>query len=143
MEDPSSHSVRMLVLATAGRKPDDEELRRLIAEDIVPDAILAEDALDATSLDERDLMRIPSLGGRALRCLPTPVALALMVWWRRRDFDVVLSWGERLAFPLAVLISITKRPRMGHIAILMWPFATSSPSRLNAYHMLAAGSPRA
>jgi glycosyltransferase involved in cell wall biosynthesis len=122
--------MRMLVLVMAAHKPADDELRRLIAEDVMPDAILAEDSLGARSLDDRDLMRIPGRRGRLLRRLPIPLALSLDAWWRRDEFDVVLSWGERLAFPLALLLTLTRRPRVGHIAILMFPFDTSSPSRL-------------
>ena len=125
--------VRLLVLATAGHKPSDEELRRLIAEDLRPDAILAEDSLGATSLDERDLARIPGLHGRVLQRLPVPIALALEVWRRRHDFDAVLSWGEQLAFPLALLLTLSPRRRMAHIGILMWPCYTSSSSRLKLW----------
>jgi glycosyltransferase involved in cell wall biosynthesis len=130
MVSPPTHGARMLVLALAGSKPPDEEMRRLMAEDAIPNAILAEDALDATSLNDRDLAELPGLRGRVLRRLPIPIALALEAWGKRRDYDAVLTWGERLAFPLAVLLSLTRRPRMGQIAILMWPFDTSSPSRV-------------
>jgi glycosyltransferase involved in cell wall biosynthesis len=123
-------TVRMLVLATAGHKPAEDDLRRLIAQDETPDTIMADDAVDVTLLDERELLAVKGLRGRLLRALPVPLALAAQAWRRRRDFDVVLSWGERLAFPLAAAMSLTRRPRAGHIAILMWPLSASGPSRL-------------
>jgi glycosyltransferase involved in cell wall biosynthesis len=132
----------MLVVAIAGGTPPDEA-RRLAAEDLRPDAILAEDAYGATMLEDRDLDRRGGVRGRILRRLPVPQALALEAWWRRREFDVVLSWGERVAFPLALLMSLTPRRPTGHIAILMWPFNERSPSRARrmikrgAYRLLA------
>jgi len=121
--------MRLLVVSKAGQKPSDEDLRRLIAEDAIPDLILAEDSLGASSLDERQLAAIPGLRGRILLRLPAPIALALETWLRRADFDAVLTWEERLAFPLALLLALTPRRRLAHIGILMWP-CYESPSPL-------------
>ncbi len=122
--------VRMLGLATAGDKPSDRELRQLIAEDRLPDVIMADEEVEITSLDDRYLAGLGGLRGRVLRRLPIPVALALEVWPRRGDFDVVLTWGERLAFPVALVMALSRRRRAGHIAILMWPLSTAGSSRL-------------
>jgi glycosyltransferase involved in cell wall biosynthesis len=121
---------RILVLASSAQKPDDEKIRRLVAEDIVPDALLAEDALGASSLDERGLAAVAGLRGRLLRRLPVSVALSVEAWLRRDEFDVVLSWGERTAFSMALLLAFTRTRRVGHIAILMWPFESSSSSAI-------------
>ena len=123
-------SVRILGLATAGHKPSDEELRSAIAADLLPDVIMADDAAEITSLDERHLASVGGLRGRVLRALPAPLALALEVWPRRREFDAVLSWGERLAFPVALAMALARGPRAGHIAILMWPLSTAGSSRV-------------
>jgi glycosyltransferase involved in cell wall biosynthesis len=134
--------VRLLITSKAGQKPSDAELRRQIAAGEIPDLILSEDSLGASSLDERDLGLIPGLRGRIMRRLPFSIAMALEVWLRRRDFDVVLSWEERLAFPLAILLMLTPRRGIAHIGILMWP-CYESPSRLKrwlrqiAYPLLA------
>jgi glycosyltransferase involved in cell wall biosynthesis len=132
----------MVVVNIAGRRSA-EELRRLAAQDVMPDGILADDAFGAASLDDHDLAQVSGLRGSIIRRLPIPVALALEAWWRRSEFDVVLSWSERVAFPLALLFALTPRRRTGHIAILMWPFNADDPSALRrwlkrtAYRILA------
>jgi glycosyltransferase involved in cell wall biosynthesis len=142
MSSTSSAGPRMLVVAIAGGTTP-EEARRLAAEDLRPDAMLAEDAYGATMLEDSDLARRGGVRGAILRRLPIPQALALEAWWRRREFDVVLSWGEHVAFPLALLMALTPRRRIGHIAILMWPFNERSHSRARraikrvAYRLLA------
>jgi glycosyltransferase involved in cell wall biosynthesis len=132
----------MLVLSVAGAHTADES-RRLAAEDLQPDAIIAEDALGASALGDRDVARVGGLRGRLPRALPAHPALALEAWWRRDEYDVMLAWGEHVAFPLALLLALTPRRRCRHIAILMWPFNERSPSRLrrilkrSAYRLLA------
>jgi glycosyltransferase involved in cell wall biosynthesis len=117
----------MLIVATAGQQPTNEELRRLAAEDAMPDAMVVQDALGAASLDDRDLAGISGVWGWTLRRLPVQLALALETWRRRREFDVVLSWTERVGFSLAALLV---RRRVGHIAIFTWPVGASGSSRL-------------
>jgi glycosyltransferase involved in cell wall biosynthesis len=132
----------MVVVSIAGSRSA-EELRSLTAQDVMPDAILAQDAFGAVSLDDHDLALVGGLRGRILKRLPIPLALAVETWWRRAEFDVVLSWGEHVAFPLALLLALTPRRRTGHIAILMWPFNAGDPSALKrwvkrtAYRLLA------
>ncbi len=141
MASPSTRP-RLLVISKAGHKPSDQELRRLIAADAIPDLILADDALGAASLDERELALIPGLRGQLLRRLPAPLAMALEAWLRRADFDAVLTWEERLVFPLALALALTPRRRLAHIGILMWPcYESPSPPkrwiRRIAYPLLA------
>ncbi len=125
-----SGDARMLVLFTAGQQPPNEELRRLIEQDVLPDTMIAQDAFGAASLDDRDLASIPGVRGRALRRLPIQVALALEAWRRRHEFDVVLSWTERVGFSLAALLALTPRRRVGHIAVFTWPVGASGSSWL-------------
>lgn len=120
----------MLVVATAGNQPSEQELRRLVAEDAIPEVILAEDAFGAVSLNDRDLQDLPGVGGQVLRALPLPLALALAVWRRRAEFDVVMSWGEQLALPIAMFRALGLSRNLSHIGILIWPFDMSSESRL-------------
>jgi glycosyltransferase involved in cell wall biosynthesis len=120
----------MLVVYTAGQQPPRDELRRLIAEDVLPDAMIAQDALGAESLDDRDLAGVPGVRGRVLTRLPAQAALALEAWRRRREFDVVLTWTERVGFSLAALLALTPRRRVGHIAVFTWPVGASGSSRL-------------
>lgn len=127
-----SSDVRIVVLATGSATPtSQDESRRMMAEDVRPE-MFAEDALNATSIDYSHLSQLAGRRGRFMRRLPKPVALSVEVWSRRKEYDVVLSWGERLAFPLALLLSLSPRRRLRHIAILMWPFdaSPSTPKRL-------------
>jgi glycosyltransferase involved in cell wall biosynthesis len=142
---PSAHDhldSRMLVLSISGSKSTDE-LRRLVAQGAIPDPIFAADAFAAESLDDGDLARVGGLRGRLLGRLPAPIALAIAGWRRREEFDVVLSWGEHVAFPLAFLLALTPRRRARHMAILMWPFNANEPSAVRrllkrtAYRLLA------
>jgi glycosyltransferase involved in cell wall biosynthesis len=122
----------MLVLATAGGggsgSASKQELRQLMADGLLPEVIIAEDALNATSIDDEHLAHLGGRRGRILRRLPRAIALSVEVWSRRGAYDAVLSWGEPLAFPLALLLALSPRRRIRHIAILMWPFEASSPS---------------
>jgi glycosyltransferase involved in cell wall biosynthesis len=134
----------MLVLSISGGKPTDE-LRRLVARGAIPSPIFAADAFAATPLDDADLARVGGLCGWLLGRLPTPVALAVEAWRRRAEFDVVLSWGERVAFALSLLLMLTPGRRPRHIAILMWPFNANEPYALRrllkraAYRLIARG----
>jgi glycosyltransferase involved in cell wall biosynthesis len=121
---------RLLVLATAGPgAASDDVRRRQIAADQIPDVVLA-DTFGADSMDDRALQTMPGLRGQILRRLPVHIALALAVWIRRRDYDVVLSWGERLSLPLAAMLALTPGRRLRLIAILLWPFDQSAGSTL-------------
>jgi len=117
----------MLVLSLAGGMPA-QEIRQLAAQDQLPDKIVA-DAYGAEELDDLDLAGVGGMRGRLLRALPASAAVALEAWWRRREYEVMLTWGESTAFPLALMLALTPRRRTSHIAVLMWPFNESNPSR--------------
>jgi glycosyltransferase involved in cell wall biosynthesis len=55
----------------------------------------------------------------AERTLPSTVRLALAIQRRQQDYDVVLSWGERLTFALAGVQTVSGRGR-AHVAMLYW-----------------------
>lgn len=140
---PWGQRMRMLVVSISGGRSV-EELRQLAARGEIPNPILAADAFGAASLDDGDLPRVPGLCGRVLGRLPIAVALALEAWRRRAQFDVVLSWGEPVAFALALLLALTPGRRTRHVAILMWPFnageSSSASRRLlkrSVYRLLA------
>jgi hypothetical protein len=128
MSSPAEGEPRLLSLAVGGNRPTNDELRRATAEDLRPDPVIAEDSLGGVSIDERALADVLGLRGNVLRALPISLALALLAWRRRDDFDVVLSWGERPAFALALLLALTPRRRMAHLAILMRPCFTGGSS---------------
>jgi glycosyltransferase involved in cell wall biosynthesis len=108
----------MLVDPGLGRPPVDE-LRRLIDDDHYPNVLALEDALGASLLDEHDIAALDGRWGALARRLPLPVAQAMLAHRRRRHFDVLVTWGERLSFPLAALLLAT-RARTPHVSILFW-----------------------
>ena len=115
-----------LIAASAGAELPPEESRRLIAEDAMPDILKIGEVLNAVDL--KNPVKRPA-GWRGVLLRPLPAAVA-EVWLRRREIRAVISWGEQIAFPVAALICLMRRPRPGHIAILMMPFGEQSPSRL-------------
>jgi glycosyltransferase involved in cell wall biosynthesis len=119
--------VRLTLIASAlSSAQSPEETRRLIAEDLMPDTLAIGQVLNSIDL-RSPAVRPPGLRGRVLERLPAAVA---EVWLRRHEIGVVLSWGENFAYPVAALICLMRRPRPGHIAILMMPFGQASPSRV-------------
>jgi glycosyltransferase involved in cell wall biosynthesis len=127
----------MLVEAGLGRPPADE-LRRLIDRDDHPDVLALEDALGATLLDERYVAGLDGLWGAVLRRLPLTVAQALEAHRRRHDVDAVVTWGERLAYPVS-LLGLLARSRTPHVAILFW---VSKPKKAVPLRLLHRGITR-
>jgi glycosyltransferase involved in cell wall biosynthesis len=127
----------MLVEAGLGRPPDDE-LRRLIDADDHPDVLALEDALGATLLDERYVAELPGLRGRFLRRLPLTLAQVVEAHGRRHEVDALVTWGERLAYPLSLLLLVT-RSRTPHVAILFW---VSKPKKAVPLRVLHRGITR-
>ena len=128
MATPASPVARVLVLVTGGSgAAGGHQPGGPASADAVP-AVVADEQFGATSLHDHDVAQVPGLRGRLLRRLPKPLALALLAWTRRRDNDVVLTWGEPLAFSLALLLTLTPRRRLRQIGILLWPLDASSAS---------------
>ncbi len=110
---------RTMIIAGPG-KPDEPELRRRIAADQMPDVVSAEDALGPTLVDDRYFAALPGLTGRLLRRLPLLAAQAIEVLRRGNAYDAVLTWGDRPAIVIGVLLRLRRR-RPAHVAILLWP----------------------
>ena len=111
--------LRTLVVAGAG-KPPEAELRRLIADDELPDAVSPEIAINATYIDDRMIAAIPGLHGRIARRLPYQLAQALEVLVLGRHYDVVVTWSDLPSIVVACALRL--RPRApAQVAILFWP----------------------
>lgn len=110
--------MRTLLLVTAGRRLP-ESLRRLEINDQHPRVLLLEDTLNADKLDERSLEQAPALRRALYRFLPTAIAQVIEAYALRRNYDVVISWSERLSLLMASLLKLTgsKTP---HIALMYW-----------------------
>jgi glycosyltransferase involved in cell wall biosynthesis len=111
---------RTLVLSITGGKPPDEELRRLIAEDVIPDATSAEDAIGGTIIDNRYFAAMPGLRGRIARHMPLLLAEIAEVLFRGKDYDAVLTWSEKPSIVMAAVMRFCRR-RPATVAILFWP----------------------
>jgi glycosyltransferase involved in cell wall biosynthesis len=131
--------MRTLMLVDPGLgRPAPPELRQLIDTDRHPDVLALEDALGATLLDERYLAAVGGMWGALLRRLPSPLDAVLEAFRRRRDYDVLVTWAERLAFPLAALLWL-RRARTPHLAILFW---VSKPKKAIPLRLLHRGMAR-
>jgi glycosyltransferase involved in cell wall biosynthesis len=71
--------------------------------------------LDATLLDRTEVARFP-LTRLIARVLGVPVAQACLAFWRRRQFDAILTDGEHIGIPLALLLKLF-RSRVAHVTI--------------------------
>lgn len=125
MSDPvagpvSANRLRTLVLTSAQGKPSQEEIRRAIADDTMPDTVSADDHIHATILDERYIAAAPGLKGRLLQRLPYLGAQAIEVFARADDYDAIMTWGERHSLMVAAVLRVRRR-RAGQVAILVWP----------------------
>jgi glycosyltransferase involved in cell wall biosynthesis len=96
------------------------EWRRLVAEDAMPDGLVADAAIGAVYVDERYLEALPERA--VLRRLPFLAAQAVVARRHGRRFDALLSWSDRRAIAVGSLARLWPR-RPAHVAILMWPSA--------------------
>lgn len=110
----------------------------LIARDQLPDVLAFADELSLECLDERYFASIPGIRGKLLRRLPIVVAQGIEVVRRRRELDLVVSWSEAIAIPVALLLLLLPR-RPAHLGILMWP---SKPKKAVLLRLLRRGIDR-
>ncbi len=99
--------------------PPLEDLQALIAADRISDVLALHHALGITVLDGRHLEA--RYGGLSpfVRRIPFRVAQAMEIVRRRREFDVVLTWGERDAVLIGTLMRLLPG-RPAHTSILFW-----------------------
>jgi glycosyltransferase involved in cell wall biosynthesis len=126
-----SRPIRTLVVASAG-KPPEAELRRLIANDAMPDAVAAELTLNPTYVDDRLMATLPGLRGRLIRRLPYMVAQAIEVRRLGKDYDAVFTWSD-LPSLLVAGAMLFWRGRPGQVALLYWP---SKPKKAIAWRLM-------
>ncbi len=101
-----------------GKKPD-EVIRQLEAEDKEPRLSLMEKELNTTILDERYLETIPNSRKLAYSLLPIDLVLFLEAWVIHKQFDVVISYYERVGFPFALLQKF-RGSNTPHIVLTTW-----------------------
>ena len=109
-----------MVIVNRRRLMPDEDLRRQIAADLVPDAVSVDDAIGATTIDDRYFAAMPGLRGRIMRKLPRSIAQSVEILVRGKHYDAVLTWSDLPAIKAAGMMRLW-RDRPAHVAILMWP----------------------
>jgi glycosyltransferase involved in cell wall biosynthesis len=109
----------LLILAPEVRHLDHTEQHKREAADECPRISLLEDTLSADVLDGAYLQSLSGLPRMLCKLLPAPIVQAWMAYRRRRRYDVVISWDDRVAVIYAFLLKLT-RSRSRHVAILSW-----------------------
>ena len=115
-----------------GRAPV-AELQRLEAEDRWPRVTLYETQLRSDMVDLLDVEREAGLRGFLHRRLPAGLALALLAYHRRRDYDAVVSWAELYGLPFAALLKATG-DRTPHVALFSWISSAKKAAVLRRVH---------
>jgi len=93
------------------------ELSRLEKEDAHPRATLFPRTLNADLLDKRYLRELPTWKRFLYALLPVWLAQVIEAYFQRRNYDAILSWGERLTLGFALVLRLTSA-RVPHIALM-------------------------
>jgi glycosyltransferase involved in cell wall biosynthesis len=121
-----------LVYGGAGQ-PTPDELDRLVAADQWPRVRLYEKQLNSDMLDERDILGTGAARRLVYDRVPIGVAQALEAFSRRRNYDAIVSWGERFGLPLAGILKAT-RARTPHVALFSWISTPKKAAFLRRVH---------
>jgi len=100
--------VKTLTLVASTGRPDRAELLRRERADEQPRVLLFEDRLSSDMLE-----------GGGTRPPLRYLAQVVRAYRKRRQYDVVLTWGESLSLLFALLLKITGT-RTRHIALMYW-----------------------
>jgi glycosyltransferase involved in cell wall biosynthesis len=127
-------ALKTLTLVYGGLgQPSATELDRREAADEWPRVRLYEKSLNSDMLDERDIATMTGTKGRLYRRVPIGIAQSLEAFSRRRQYDVVVSWGERFGLPFAALLKAT-RSRTPHVALFSWISTPKKAALLRRVH---------
>ena len=114
-------------------QPTADVLDRRERADEWPRVRLYEKTLGSDMLDERDILAVTGLRGAVYRRLPMGTSQALEAYRRRKDYDVLISGGERLGLPLAALLKATNS-RTPHVALFSWISTPKKAAFLRRVH---------
>jgi glycosyltransferase involved in cell wall biosynthesis len=112
--------MKTLTIVSAGLgRPDRAELAQKEASDQHPRSSLYERVLESEMLDEKFLETAPKFSRLIYKRLPVLFAQVIEAFIIRNRYDIVISWAERLGYPLALLLKLTgsKTP---HITLNSW-----------------------
>src|SRR5690348_3855976 len=105
----------LLILAPEVRHLERAEQHKREAADESPRISLLEDTLSADVIDGSYPQSLSGLPRVLYKLLPAPVAHAWIAYRRRRHYDVVINWDDRVAVIYAFLLKLT-RSRSRHVA---------------------------
>ena len=100
-------------------RPDRSQLAQMEAADEYPRVSLYENVLQSDMLDEKYLQSVPIVRRLVYRVLPTVIAQVFEAYIIRHNYDVVITWAERLGIPFALLLKLTGS-RTPHITLNSW-----------------------
>lgn len=100
-------------------RPDPADLERLETTDQFPRVSLFQRTLGSETLDERFLQKVPRIRRTIYKFLPVALAQVIEAYIIRTRYDIVISWAERLGFPLALLLHLPGK-RIPHITLSGW-----------------------
>jgi glycosyltransferase involved in cell wall biosynthesis len=131
---PADLPRRRTLVISAVSKPPAEELRRLVAEDVIPDVTSAEDAIGGTILfEDRYFAVMPGLRGRIARRMPLLLAEIAEVLLCGKDYDAVLTWSDQPSIVTAAVMRLWRR-RPAMVAVLFWPSKPKKALPLRLVH---------
>ncbi len=126
-----------VLLTVSGRV--DPETAELVArgQRPSPDYIELARAMDADIMDTAKAKRAAGGAARVLGRLAPPLLLAWVCFRQRGRYDVILTDGEQVGFPLAALLKLSPRRRCAHMMIV---HILSVRKKVWAYRALRLGS---
>lgn len=93
----------MFLVAKELNKNSDEVIKEMEEEDMHPRVSLLEDQLNMELLDERYLQNLPAYKRWLYKLLPMELVLIIEAWLIHEQYDVVISYYERVGLPFAYL----------------------------------------
>ncbi len=112
--------MKTLFLVTAGyERPKDSELELLEASDQHPRISLFNRELNTDMVDEEFLNKVRGPRRFIYKVLPVSVTQLVESFLRKGKYDAVISWGEHLGIPLALIFKLTST-KIPHITLFSW-----------------------
>lgn len=112
--------MKVLTLVSSGmNRPDRQTVLNKEASDEYPRVSLYERTLNSDMLDEKFLEKIPAWRKLLYKPFPFFIRQVLEAFFISRQYDVVVTWAERLCYPFALLLKLTGK-RVPHITLNSW-----------------------
>ena len=112
--------MRVLGLFLDIPRPDEKVIRELEEKGTIPRTTFLNVELNVEPLDSKFLARAPKRRRWLYSLVPVEVAQVLEAFFVKNEYDLVLSWTEKLAFPFALLCKLT-RSKVPHVVMCTWP----------------------